>query len=265
MNIKTIGTLALLALTSAIVSCDNIDEDERFVQRTFTAERNVLVEEFTGQMCVNCPNGHQVLSAIQNLTQHHAIVVGIHAGNLALSESVAPGIGLANDEGAIYDSRYGVEAYPSAVINRKTAPISDTNAWQGLVAGFLETPATAELTPVATLSEDGKSINVSCAVLPQTAIDGKLQLWLTESGITNMQLVPTVGYDMNYVHNHVFRAAINGIDGQEVNLVADEMQSFSTDIAVKDDWNTDNLSVVAFIYNSKDGVIQVEETKVVKE
>ena len=39
--------------------------------------------------------------------------------------------------------------------------------------------------------------------------------------------------------------------------------SFDRQIAVKDNWNPENLSVVAFVYNDKDGVYQAAECKVV--
>ncbi len=46
-------------------ACDNIDEDDRFipVERPHS-EKTVLIEEFTGARCVNCPDGAAVVAAL---------------------------------------------------------------------------------------------------------------------------------------------------------------------------------------------------------
>lgn len=46
----------LLAASSFLSSCDEKEQDQRYEELTeITPQRNVLLEEFTGQMCPNCP------------------------------------------------------------------------------------------------------------------------------------------------------------------------------------------------------------------
>lgn len=63
---------AVACVALALVSCDNIDENNRYLDydsgiidtpddgngddRPTSVQRAVLIEDFTGQMCVNCPN-----------------------------------------------------------------------------------------------------------------------------------------------------------------------------------------------------------------
>ena len=55
-------SLILLLLTA----CSNIGEDERLIYvKPEPAKRVVLLEDFTGQRCVNCPKGTEVIEQLQ--------------------------------------------------------------------------------------------------------------------------------------------------------------------------------------------------------
>ena len=68
MNFKIfiIGVLALLA-----VSCSHISEDERLIYvKPAQAARCILIEDFTGQRCVNCPAATAEISKLQQQYHH---------------------------------------------------------------------------------------------------------------------------------------------------------------------------------------------------
>ena len=67
---------------------------------------------------------------------------------------------------------------------------------------------------------------------------------------------------MDYVHNHVYRASVNGTWGEEISLSANVFPALTHSIALKEDWNKANLAVVAFVYNDAEGVLQAAECKV---
>lgn len=61
--IRNLFIATLLALGA--VSCSDIKESDRFITiEGVTAERVVLLEDFTGQNCVNCPAAHQEIDAL---------------------------------------------------------------------------------------------------------------------------------------------------------------------------------------------------------
>ena len=66
---------------------------------------------------------------------------------------------------------------------------------------------------------------------------------------------------MDYVHNHVYRASVNGTWGEDISLNSNIFQELTHSIAIKDNWNKENLAVVAFVYNDKEGVVQAAEYK----
>ena len=47
-------------------------------------------------------------------------------------------------------------------------------------------------------------------------VNGKLQVWIVEDGVKALQMMPDGSANKEYVHNHVFRAAVNGTWGEDV-------------------------------------------------
>lgn len=78
--------------------------------------RKVVLEEYTGIHCPNCPSGHKVAAEIQRSYPEECFLINIHAGNLA---TPYPGeVDLRSAYGAELASRAGVSAIPSAAVNR---------------------------------------------------------------------------------------------------------------------------------------------------
>lgn len=251
--------LSAFVAFSAFTACDSIDEDERYVLGdAVVAKRNVLIEDFTGQFCVNCPNAHEVIEALKAGENGESIIaVSIHAGLMALS---AP-VGLKTPEGDEYANRWNITAYPSGVINRNPT-VMKHNEWGAAVRTELGKDASLDIDLSATLSMDGTSVSINRNLKPLKDIEGKLQLWITESNIETLQQMPNNSINMNYIHNHVFRGCVNGTWGENVSLSAKVNDSKQHNISIDKSWNAENLSVVAFVYNDKEGVLQVVETPV---
>ena len=62
---------------------------------------------------------------------------------------------------------------------------------------------------------------------------------------------------LDYVHNHVFRATVNGLWGDDFAINKDETKTNQYTLTLDDKWVADNVSIVAFVYNDN-GVQQVE-------
>lgn len=88
-----------------------------------------------------------------------------------------------------------------------------------------------------------------------------MNLGITESNITALQQNGN-NIDLSYVHNHVYRASVNGTWGEDMILSDNVLQTVRRQIKIKDNWVKKNLSVVAFIYNDAEGVLQAAECKV---
>ena len=94
-----------------------------------------------------------------------------------------------------------------------------------------------------------------------SAVKGKLQLWITESSIKSFQ-VDNGKSLTDYEHNHVYRASVNGLWGEDLSLNNGEERVLSHSYTPRDIWVKSNLAVVAFVYTDADGVLQAAECKV---
>lgn len=266
--IRTIKNLLYAAGTAVAVSfasCDNIDEKDRYVEvEPVTASRSVLVEEFSGEKCVNCPTGAETLHEIQETYgADKVIVVTIHAGTFG----VRPGenknfAGLVTDQGEQLCSQYGITAFPSAVIDRTGGDKQNIDGWLTFINTALGIPSYLNLEAEAAYDGETGIIDIKVTGSATNDIAGNLHVWITEDGIIGAQRNPTGKYDMEYVHNHIFRTAVDGIEGTPVSYPFDETPVENT-FSVKCDeiWNADNLNVVVFVDNAN-GVAQATTTRV---
>lgn len=100
-------------------------------------------------------------------------------------------------------------------------------------------------------------------VSTEGTIEGKLQVWLTEDNIIAFQKMPDGTTNTGYIHNHVLRDAVNGTWGEEVSVSEGEVTELEYSYQPLEAWKTEDLAVVAFVYND-DGVAQVTRKKLVK-
>ena len=248
--------LALIPLIFLFVSCDNIDEDDRYIEiDPIESQRRVLLEEFTGQRCTNCPAAHAVIEKLQEQYGDELIVVSIHAGSFGIA---AP-YGLMQPEGDEYASHWGISAYPAGVVDR-TGDVLTSDAWAAAIRNEAEKITDLVITLNAKVSDDGSKIDVTTEMLTSTSLTGHLQLWIVEDGIIGFQIDGSQRLQ-DYEHNNVFRACVNGLWGQQVSLSPNYYHTAENSINIDETWNVDNLSVVGFVYNDS-GVIQVNKCKV---
>lgn len=234
-------------------SCDNIDEQDRYIDTgEVEVERKVLLEEFTGQRCTNCPDAHRIIESLEEQYGDDLIVVSIHAGNFGIS--VKDG-GLMQEEGNDYANRWDISAYPAGVVDR-TGLVMTMNQWATAIREDLLKPADFQLSLEAQLSEDGKRIEVFTTMVSPRALNGYLQLWVVENGIVGFQIDNGTRLP-DYVHNNVFRGCVNGLWGESIPLKGNVVEYNSSEIAINDEWVVENLRIVGFYYTDS-GVVQVE-------
>lgn len=257
-------TIIYLTAIILLTACSSyIDDDEQLIYvRPANVARAVLIEDFTGQRCINCPDA---ADEIERLRQQYGdsvvIAVSIHGGPLAFSGS-ATAVGLRTAEGDLYTDYWDVSnTLPKGLVSRTTAP-TNYDQWGTLVRQAVQQPATVRLQGAVSYDADARQLTATTTVLGiEAAAGAKLQLWLTESGITAMQSMPDGTVNRQYQHNHVFRTAINGPWGEDFPLAEGQERTVTHTATVAADWNADRLSVVAFVYNAT-GVLQVIESKV---
>lgn len=255
MKIKNLFLgVATAAMAMAAASCSNIDEGDRLIYvKPAEVGRAILIEDFTGQRCINCPTGTEIINGIvDTYGEDNVIAVGIHSGPLGFAGN-AKTVGLMTDTGNEYYTRWDKEnkmGQPWVIFNRKTSPDSHYNNWAAMVGTIISEKANlsvkianaydaATRTLTTTVGADGVN----------GTVNGKLQVWIVEDGVKALQMMPDGKSNKEYIHNHVFRAAVNGTWGEDVTVKEGETTTKQYSYKLPEAWNADNIAVVAFVYN----------------
>lgn len=269
MKLKNIFLgVATAAMAMAAASCSNIDEGDRFINvKPAEVGRAVLIEDLTGQRCINCPTGTDIINGIiQTYGEDNVIAVGIHSGPLGFTGN-SKRVGLMTDTGDEYYTYWANGTnlgQPSAIFNRKKGPSDNLNNWAAEVGLIISEKANLSID--ITNAYDAKKRELTTKVGAfgvNGTVNGKLQVWIVEDGIKAMQMMPDGSANQEYIHNHVFRAAVNGTWGEEVTVKEGETTSKDYSYVLPETWNADNISVVAFVYNGK-GVENVAKKHIVE-
>ena len=257
MKIKAYITLMLATLL--MTACSHIPEDEQLIYvKPAPVERSVLLEDFTGQRCVNCPLAADEIAKLHEQYGEDAIIaVSIHSGPLGFHTNPRF-LGLATDVGDEYYNHWNLEFQPVGLIDRG-APAEYT-AWGTLIRQELQKTAPVNIDLMVNPSDDNQ-IDIYTEIQGVDGnTQGKLQLWIVEDDITAFQMMPDGTRNDNYIHQHVFRAAVNGEWGEDVEVLEGYSISNNHIITISDEWNLEKLSVIAFVYNAS-GVLQVTKAK----
>lgn len=265
MKIKNLFLgVATAAMAMAAASCSNIDEGDRLIYvKPAEVGRAILIEDFTGQKCINCPTGTEIINSIvETYGEENVIAVGIHSGPLGFAGN-SKTVGLMTDTGNKYYTRWDKEnkmGQPWVIFNRKTSPDSHYNNWAAMVGTIISEKANlsvkianaydaATRTLTTTVGADGVN----------GTVNGKLQVWIVEDGVKALQMMPDGKSNKEYIHNHVFRAAVNGTWGEDVTVKKGETTTKQYSYVLPEAWNADNIAVVAFVYN--DGGVEIVAKK----
>lgn len=265
MKIKNIFYTIFALLT--FTSCEVINEDDRFLDVELKpSDRVVLLTEFTGWNCVNCPSAAAVAHDLVELIPDNVVIVGMHPDGHGFTAPTGSALDLRSKEAMEYLTSYGGSistGLPAGVINGKQFDktyIQVFNKWTSQVIAEREVPAQCliSMKQEGTLNDCGVKVTIS----PKSELNQNvsLQIWLLESAIVGPQNTHH-GYEMEYVHNHVFRKSITSLWGDELGKIAAEtVKNYKIEIA--SEYKAENCSVVAVVINTETKeVVQAAELK----
>lgn len=253
--------LCLLFFLPLLTACDHIADDEQLIYVPQPpAKRVVLLEDYTGQRCNNCPKGTEIIdSLLASENSESLIAVAIHSGPLGKTANQKSLLSLATETGNEYFDRWMTgQGQPVGQINRHGA-VGYQN-WTSQVQKEMQKETFVDMLLSAGISEDQIHIHVE-EMSRKGSFIGKVQVWVLEDSIVDSQVMSDGTVNRNYVHNHVFRTAANGTWGEDV-IIGEGMkaeQAMTVPLDAK--WNVGHLSVVAFAYNDN-GVEQAVKEKV---
>ena len=176
---------------------------------TLPENKKAILEEFTGTGCPNCPGGHTMAASLLTANPGNLFVIANHPTN----SSYTTGDPMANAfPNAFYTNPFispSNRYMPSVMINRRvwsTERILGVGNWTADVAAILAESSPLNVGVSSSYNTGAKILTVNVEVYFTANVTNSLTLYtmITEDGIVATQS----GGTSNYVHNHVFRAAL---------------------------------------------------------
>ncbi len=259
---KLIYTAALCAAALAFAACNEIDEADRFIYvKPADVKRCVLIEDFTAQRCVNCPTAASAIETLQAAYSSDTVIaVGLYCGDLCKLPNGKP-YPLYNETANWYYEQRGKPSQPALLVDRQNM-LNNTSMLGTYVTNKLQQEPSLLLKASCAYDEASRNVDITVNAEGLADVNGNLQVWLVEDGITSFQLMPDGSSNPNYVHNHVFRATVNDRSGDPISLSLGEPVTRTFTYQLDAEWVAENMSVVAFVYNEA-GVQQAAKAHVI--
>jgi Outer membrane protein Omp28 len=247
-------TSGMLGLCLMFTSCF---EDQKNIEPFVpSGNRVVLLEEFTGKGCTNCPKGSRELDNLLTQFPDNLVAVSLHAGFFANPQFFPLGVyDLRTDEGEfLIDYLSQPIGYPSGVVNR--TPVNGDmqlglNQWASAITAAIQVPPAIELSIVRTYDAVTRQLAITVNGIGKEVLNGEIRLsvMLTESGIIDAQDdFEAGGIVPDYVHKHVLRDMLTPAAGATILSGITTGQTFSQTytVALDTSWVADNMEIIAF-------------------
>ena len=286
--------ITLFSFILVITSCDvvegpyEIDTGDITPTDTNTYVKKILIEDYTGHTCSNCPGAARELEAIHDVYGDQIIGMALHVSTGFARPRTGSGkfeYDFRTKWGNSWSDLFGISALPSGMVNRIGYPTNlhklGKNEWLAAVITELEKDIDFGVSITTNNTGNEGVITINSEILNNINGDYKLVVCLTESKIINWQKDGSDDIE-DYEHNHTLRSLLsveslsnssNYITGQllekTINYNLSTLEQFNIDYSSNTadagngnagGWDSSNMSVIAYIYdNTTQEILQVEE------
>ncbi|MBO2522882.1 MAG: hypothetical protein CW336_03355 [Bacteroidetes bacterium] len=207
----TFALVSLLALTFTAKA-------QQYVS-TEPANRNVILEEFTGRNCGYCPDGHLIANQIMANNPGRVWAINVHAGSYA--PTTYPNFN--TTASATILSGFSVSGFPSGVVNRSTSAAQGRGSWNSLSSQQLNQAAECNVAGIARINPDTRMATITVEVY-YTGNSSVNENYLTVAMLQDSILGSQSGMNGNpaqvvgnqYCHMHILRDVITPVWGEAV-------------------------------------------------
>lgn len=191
---------------------------QQFVS-TEPANRNVILEEFTGRNCGYCPDGHLIANNIAAGNPGRFWAVNVHAGSFAPTSY--PNL-ITPDSEAIR-AGFGVNSFPTGVVNRSTPQAQGRNLWNGLANTQFGMAAECNVAGMAIVNPQTRTATLTVEVYytgNSSAEENYLTVAMLQDSIWGSQsggsTNPSQWVNGQYCHMHILRDVITPTWGDAI-------------------------------------------------
>ena len=200
-------TLALMALLAFAFTV----KAQQYVS-TEPANRNVIIEEFTGRGCGYCTDGHRIANQIMANNPGRVWAINIHAGGYA--QTSYPNMITA--DGNTIHGGFSISGYPTGVVNRSTSNGLDRGQWNGQANTQMNQASECNVAGMAQINPDTRVATITVEVYytgNSTVDENYLTVAMLQDSILGSQsdygnYNPTQWLNGQYVHMHILRDVI---------------------------------------------------------
>ena len=234
--------------------------------------KNVVIEEFTGVRCPNCPQGHQIIASIKSANGSRVASVSLHPINsLGIHYSFSADTFQNQKAQDLFNYLEQIGFEPVAAIDRipssGNSVLWDKGVWANKVTAQLAQTTPVNILLSGTYDSTTRELTIVAEMhyTANVAEKNKLTVLLTESDIQSAQLDGSV-IDTFYTHKDVQRAFVSDIQGDVLDAPLDAgrvfVKVYKTTLANK--WKPQNMHILAYVheYENSKLVYQVKELEV---
>ena len=217
-----------IILSFTLISCDRINEpyiigQDNPTDTGSTHGTTVLLEDFTGHYCGNCPEAHALLKQLLDKYGEKLIPISIHAGFFAGTIWDGFSTDYRTPEGEELAGYFNITDNPKGVINRtpfENETVLSPDSWDAAIAEQLKKTAPVHINISTAFEAETRELNVMAEIIVLSDIEKTLSLtvYLTEDSLVSEQLDYNAEPQVipNYTHRHVLRASLNGTWGETI-------------------------------------------------
>lgn len=271
---KILTLISLSGLGGVLVSCDNIDENDRYestekpVLPPHSVPKTLLIQEFTGNMCTNCPQGAKAIHDIQEEFPGQVIAIGIHPEGGGPNTMPIGDQDFRCEEAQVIYEFFKPSGFPCAVFNGETTS-TRFNMWYSIAAEMLAQEANMTIDAQSVYDSTTRNLQIDYTITATSDISTDLNVLvlLMENNILGYQLDGGKLLD-NYIHNHVLRASLNGGWGTSLpsSIKNGQVIEGSASMILDDKWVAENCQVVVYTFQSATRIVeQATEIDVIQE
>ena len=223
-------------------------------------KRQVLIEEFTGVSCIQCPAGSAEIKAL--IAQHgrQLIAVSIHSAPTFSEPYPESLFDFRTEEGNDFYTYLGApQGFPSATVNRK---LFDGRSklqlgrgdWAGYILEELSKDPKVEISIKPDFDANTRKASIEVTLFVVETITEpvvNLSVIFTEDDIVDHQLTPESSptTDPNYKHEYVLRGTATPYDGTPIteSLTAEAVITKTFEYTIPSEWNENKVNVIAAV------------------
>lgn len=245
----------VILLLPLLLSCEVIPEGEQVIPvEPTTSDASVLLVEFSGVGCVNCPYASAEAARLEEAYREQLIVVEMHPADNPFT-TAQPRYDYTCDAANEYYRYFGGKAstpFPTGVINFSQSNDSyfiDYPSWGSVVTQALRQPGKANFTLSTRTDAATRTLLTEISDIKG---DGVFVLWLIEDSVIGAQSMPDGTIKTDYVHNHLLRETIGGIWGDN---------RLTAEFTIPDKYDIYNCAVVALMLDGNREVQAVRRSR----